>query len=80
MTEKNPWIADAARLGFIVNPISDYYLITDRITQKLAGELSFSENNWWLMTPRNPDLMKFEGASEAIEYLAAVASFGNQLA
>lgn len=78
--EENPWMSDATKYGFTIEPIDSCYLITDRITQKLAGKLSFNENKWWLIEPRQPRPMRFEGAHEAIEYLAAVASFGSQLA
>ena len=80
MTDENPWITEARRLGFCVTPKNGGYQVIDSITQALAGELSFNQNSWLLTEPRKPSALMFDGATEAIEYLAAVVSFGNQLA
>lgn len=77
--EESEWIAYAQDRGFEVQCHEGVYQISDRITQQFVGGLSFNEGSWWLMETRHPEPTRFVGVHEAIEYLAAVASFGWQL-
>ena len=71
--EENQWIAQSEKYGFKVKIEDGVYSISDRIT---VGKLSFEGDHWVLV--HRERIHKFESATEAIEYLASVASFGWQ--
>lgn len=78
--EESAWVADAKMLGLEVQYDGEAYKITDTTNCRSMGELSFTIDGWWLLEPDRPTPLQFPGAHEAIEYLAAIASFGWQLA
>lgn len=81
--EESAWIAYANRHGFKVQCSDGRYQISDLITQQPMGTLSFEENRsnkWVLADQRNFSHQSFQCVHDAIDHLAAIASFGWQLA